>query len=209
MKSKWLAMRIWIPFLAAACLVLPAISSAEDMNMSALQKTQWHDKAYSKLPEVYGPGKIIYLPLPKAGEDFRQEIENLTFSYCYTRDYQENRFDCSDMSIALWYMLQREGYDAKLVINTSQRHMWVGLERDGRWTMIETTAAPSMALGVTADSPEYFSNFWMFNTSAEAALFTDDKLPLLLSQNRTLPIEEVNKRKINKLLLFNPYQFKK
>ena len=93
--------------------------------------------------------------------------------------------------MSLWYLLKRQGYDAKLVVNVSQQHMWVGVERNGRWAMIETTSAPRRALGITADSPEYFSNCWMFNTSAEAALFTDDKQPLLISQNRSLPIEEV------------------
>lgn len=184
-----------IAFLAAACLMLSAAGLSEDM--SALQKAHWHKKAYSKLPEVYGPGKIIYQPLPRAGENLRQELEGITFNYRYTKDYQENRFDCSDMSMSLWYLLRRQGYDAKLVVNVSQPpHMWVGVERNGLWAMIETTAAPSRALGITADSPEYFSRCWMFNTSAEAALFTDDKLPLLISQNRSLPIEEVEKRKI-------------
>lgn len=187
-------MRIhWIAFLAAACLVLSAAGLAEDM--SALQKTKWHEKAYSKLPEVYGPGKIIYQSLPRAGEDLRRELENITFSYRYTKDYKANRFDCSDMSMSLWYLLRKKGYDTKLVVNTTQPpHMWVGVERDGLWAMIETTSAPRLVLGITADSPEYFSNCWLFNTSAEAALFTDDKLPLLTSQNRSLPIEEVKKR---------------
>jgi hypothetical protein len=72
--------------------------------------------------------------------------------------------------------------------------MWVGVGRNNLWAMIETTAAPKMALGITADSPEYFSNCWLFNTSAEAALFTDDKLPLLLSMNRSLPIEVVKRQ---------------
>jgi hypothetical protein len=182
----------WIAFLAAACLMLSAAGLAEDM--SALQKANWHKKAYSKLPEVYGPGKIIYQPLPRAGESLRQELEDITFNYRYTKDYKENQFDCSDMSMSLWYLLKRQGYDAKLVINVSQPHMWVGVERDGLWAMIETTAAPKRALGITADSPEYFSHCWIFNTSAEAALFTDDKLPLLISQNRSLPVEEIDMR---------------
>lgn len=176
--------------LAATCLLLSVAGQSEDM--SALQKANWHKKAYSKLPEVYGPGKIVYFPLPKAGESLRQELEGITFNYRYTKDYQPNWFDCSDMSISLWYLLKRQGYDAKLVVNVSQPpHMWVGVERNNLWAMIETTAAPGMALGITADSPQYFSNCWLFNTSAEAALFTDDKLPLLLSSNRSLPIERV------------------
>lgn len=184
----------WIAFLAAVCLIPSAAVSvvglAEDM--STLQEAKWHNKAYSKLPEVYGPGKIVYQSLPRAGEDLRRELENITFNYRYTKDYQANRFDCSDMSMSLWYLLCKEGYDARLVINTSQPpHMWVGVERDGLWAMIETTSAPGIVLGITADSPEYFRNCWLFNTSAEAALFTDDKLPLLISQNRSLPIEEV------------------
>jgi len=94
-------------------------------------------------------------------------------------------------------LLRRWGYDAKLVVNVSQPpHMWVGVERNNLWAMIETTAAPKMALGITADSPEYFSYCWLFNTSAEASLFTDDKLPLLLSSNRSLPIEAAKKQEI-------------
>ncbi len=180
----------------AACplLMLSAPVLAEDM--SALQKAKWHEKAYGKLPEVYGPGRIIYKPLPKAGESLRQELEKITFNYRYTKNYQPNKFDCSDMSISLWYLLKRQGYNSRLVINVTQPHMWVGVEKNDLWAMIETTAAPNMALGITADSPEYFSNCWMFNSSAEAAIFTDDKLPLLLSMNRSLPIEAIEWRDV-------------
>jgi hypothetical protein len=55
----------------------------------------------------------------------------------FTEKYEEDYFDCSEMSAYMEYYLEREGYRASIFVNSN--HAWVMVYSTGGWMPIEAT----------------------------------------------------------------------
>lgn len=85
------------------------------------------------------------------------DIQTLLDTWCYDRDYEENVFDCSDMSIITACVLQEwYGYDTLVVWN--KNHAWVMTRINQGWLAIECTNDPLVHLGeVVGDDQQDYS----------------------------------------------------
>jgi hypothetical protein len=101
----------------------------------------------------------------------------------FTRSYQMNVFDCSDMSQIVWGKLKKEGFDAKLVygIRNDCAHVWVAVKNhhDSKYIVIEctnqSTIGTIMPNGIGKKGYNYKNDIWMLNSSTELSwVFEND-----------------------------------
>lgn len=84
----------------------------------------------------------------------RATLEDYLRRNKHPRDYEEDVYDCSDMSIYVARFFEENGYDSWFAFSLSEQHAWVLVDRPGyndeHW-IIETTADPLHRLGVIVD----------------------------------------------------------
>lgn len=103
--------------------------------------------AYSKLIKIPKFYDLDVLSIPKGYYEKEYPLPNgvdiiewLT-EYRWTDAYEENKFDCSQMSLFTEWVLEVNGYDTKILVGTldSEGHMWLEISMDGESYWYEAT----------------------------------------------------------------------
>jgi len=118
-------------------------------------------------------------------QEFLSDLGDLLSEYKFEKAFENDQFDCSDMSSITWNILVNEGYDAKIMLGDTGKdvHAWVMVQHNDSWAAVETVHNPNSEVGRVAkpdnvwmlEFPQYYSG-WMFNSSEEMKIFTDDKM---------------------------------
>jgi len=90
------------------------------------------------LPVIESP-ETGYYYIDVEREDSYEHLQELMSNFSFNRPYEENIFDCSDMSAELECYLENEGYHA--LFGLTWEHMWVFVETDKGLVAIEVTNA--------------------------------------------------------------------
>jgi hypothetical protein len=109
----------------------------------------------------------------------KDNLTTLLSSYTFTHVYEENVFDCSDMSQITYQILKENGYTPKIIYKADQRdesptqaHLYLSIKgNDGGDIMIETIKNPNNIIGTVKTSkatyPYYNGWYVSFNNTKE------------------------------------------
>ena len=109
----------------------------------------------------------------------KNKLTSLLSSYTFTHMYEENVFDCSDMSQITYQILKENGYTPKLIYKIDQRdesptqaHVYLSVQGlDGGEIVIESIKNPNNIIGTVKTSqatyPYYNGWYVSFNDTAE------------------------------------------
>ncbi len=122
----------------------------------------------------------IYAELKMPSSENRswiKNLQNILDSYDYEKSYLENVFDCSNISQICWSILQRKGYDARLMMSYKGHpldpHMWIVVKypyEAERYVAVEATNTDKnkklVHLGIVTTKEKYYKGI-MYNSSAQ------------------------------------------
>jgi hypothetical protein len=107
---------------------------------------------------------LFLLVLPSGGVQDLAISDNSTFldglkasldSYCYTKEYKENYFDCADTCMITMQVLRSKGYHPELMMDlkkaneSGESHGWLAVpDGSGSWAMVETTSFAIIPAGL-------------------------------------------------------------
>jgi hypothetical protein len=168
-----------------ALLILFILSiSAKGHDFGFYQQKYWSD-SYLDRNDVSGPGTMVGNLTVCQDQKFLEALGDLLKRYKFEKIFKNDEFDCSDMSAITWNILVNHGYDAQIMLGDAGEdvHAWVMICHDGSWVAVETVHNPENAVGRVAEPdnvwilefPQYYSG-WMFNSSEEMKIFTDDTI---------------------------------
>lgn len=91
--------------------------------------------------------------------------------YANSHDYQRDTYDCDDMAMDVWNMLQKEGINAKIAIGNVEKNIQYPWESDHAWVLAEVNPDEWLALEATGGFIErenklYYQG-WFFRSPLE------------------------------------------
>lgn len=131
------------------------------------------DDSYSK---GYEDGRFVfYYVKPKVQQYGVSNLEATVRELTWTRSYEENVFDCSEMSAYMERYLENEGFHAMILVGDSPfgsgRHAWVVAETtEGKYMPVEATQ-PRVVLWDDDYFDGYFEYERDFETIQEAVAY--------------------------------------
>jgi len=124
------------------------------------------------------PSRYAELKTPaKTNQSWLDGLQEVLESYDYDKHYEENVFDCSNTAQICWSLLQKKGYDARLMMSYKGHlldpHMWIVVrypyESNG-YVAVETANTDAnkrlVHLGRVVTDAAYFKGI-MYNSSAQ------------------------------------------
>ena len=102
------------------------------------------------------------VPVGVPSQVLSAELQNLRWQRCYER----NVFDCSQMSSALSWYLENEGWDTKIVCGncpfSDGYHAWLLVKTGGNYTPVEATS-----LRVIEKTEACYNNYFIYDHEFE------------------------------------------
>jgi len=97
--------------------------------------------------------------------------ERIVQQYSDSHDYQSDTYDCDDMAMDVWNMLQKENINSQLVIGDVKNDIQYPWEANHAWVLAEIDTDEWLALEATGgfverDNPLYYQG-WFFNSPLE------------------------------------------
>jgi hypothetical protein len=97
--------------------------------------------------------------------------------YHDTHSYQENIYDCNDMSADVWDILQKQGIGSLLAVGDIYNQITDIIQSDHAWVLAQVAPGDYLALETTggyvvtrAENPAYY-RCWVFRTPADVAAY--------------------------------------
>ncbi len=150
-------------------------------------------------PGVEGPGRYVQ-DLPRYEGD-TCALEELLRSYKFTKAFELNEFDCSDMSQRAFVVLKDHGYRPRLMLDfnpeSGRFHCWLVVEMaPNKWLAVETLTENKTEIKDAIGRPIYkdirYSGI-MFNSSRELWIYTDDRFKGKPPIDPRWPVPDVEK----------------
>ncbi|NPV61823.1 MAG: hypothetical protein HPY61_04195 [Methanotrichaceae archaeon] len=181
--------------------LLTVLNNVQGHDLEFYRHALWSD-SYRDRQDVSGPGIIVGNLTICQDQEFLERLADLLKHYKFEKTFENDVFDCSDMSAITWNILVNRGYDARIMLGDtgSDFHAWVMVRDGSAWTAVETVHNPQNEVGRVAepdnvwiqDYPQYFCG-WMFNSSEEMKIFTDDTVAVRSDTPMSLlPVRALN-----------------
>jgi len=127
---------------------------------------------------------------PSINHSLIKKVNNLLNSYKYTKEYQENIFDCSDRAVVCFKLLQAEGLEPKLAYRFSNKgaHTWIiAFDKWKKGIFVECCYTEDNKLGKLVNgNSKYFEydSAWLMEPSEYETYFKDiEKTSLTMNRN--------------------------
>jgi hypothetical protein len=117
---------------------------------------------------------------PSADTNEMGKIQGILSTYKLTRDIKDDNFDCSNISEIIFCVLEKNGYDCDIVVNTgkennvSKAHMYVWIYEPDGVIVVDPTwdAIPEERIGVVIENidredDKFYLQGWVFDTPIE------------------------------------------
>jgi hypothetical protein len=182
-------------------IMLTVSSNVQGHDLEFYRHALWSD-SYLSRQDVMGPGIIVGNLTACQDQVFLEGLADLLAHYKFEKTFENDVFDCSDMSAITWNILVNHGYDARIMLGDAGKdyHAWVMVCDGSTWAAVETVRNPKNEVGRVAepdnvwiqDYPQYFCG-WMFTSSEEMKIFTDDTIAVRSDTPMSLlPVRALN-----------------
>jgi hypothetical protein len=172
-------MKGFIVVLAIACIILIPIaySIGQSSGYNSGCQTGKNEGYYEGFDDGRESGRFDFYYIKPEQKFGVYDLSDYLTGRKWIKPYQEGVFDCSEMSAALEWELENEGWHTIIVVGNSPfgsgRHAWLLVETsEGHYMPVETTSM-SVVWGENPDFDNYFVYDHSFETIQEALKYNE------------------------------------